>query len=106
MYVRPTEDNARRVMKALTAFGFGSVGIGAEDFVSADRVVQLGCPPVRIDPLTGLSGVSWDAAWAGRESGAYGDVPTAFLGRAELVANKRACGRRKDQADLEAIGEE
>jgi hypothetical protein len=29
-----------------------------------------------------------------------------FLGRAELIANKRAAGRRKDLEDVEALGED
>ena len=33
-------------------------------------------------------------------------LPLAFLGRAELVRNKRATGRAKDRADREALGEE
>ncbi len=37
--------------------------------------------------------------------GRYGDVPVPFLGRGQLVANKRACGRTKNFADFEALGE-
>jgi hypothetical protein len=43
--VRPSEENSRRVLAALAQFGFGSVGIHAEDFRSPDKVVQLGVPP-------------------------------------------------------------
>jgi hypothetical protein len=32
-------------------------------------------------------------------------LPVPFLGRAELIRNKRASGRTKDRADLEALGE-
>lgn len=63
-------------------------------------------PPVRVDLLTAISGVTWEAAHAGRVEGTYGGVPVHFLGRPEFVANKRASGRAKDLADLEAIGEE
>ena len=38
--------------------------------------------------------------------GRYGAVPVGFLGREQLIANKRASGRKKDLADLEALGEE
>jgi hypothetical protein len=37
--------------------------------------------------------------------GAYADVTVAFIGRAQFIANRRAMGRRKDLADLEALGE-
>jgi len=71
-------------MAALNKFGFGSVGLEVEDFDVPDKVIQLGVPPVRVDIVTSITGVSWE----------------------EAFANKRALGRKKDLADLEAIGEE
>lgn len=47
--VRPGPENARRIMEALEAFGFGSVGVTASDFEAPGRVVQLGVTPVRVD---------------------------------------------------------
>ncbi len=103
--VRPDEDNARRIVAALADFGFASLGLTVEDFCRPDRVVQLGVPPVRIDLLTSLTGVSWDEVAAARVSGRYGSVPVAYLGRPQFIANKRAIGRAKDLADIEALGE-
>jgi hypothetical protein len=82
------------------------VGLSAGDFEKADSVVQLGVPPVRIDLITALTGITWEDAEAGKVRGTYGDIPVFYLGRRELTANKRATGRRKDLADLEALGEE
>jgi len=105
VYVRPDTENACGVLAALTEFGFGSVGLAIEDFCVPDRVVQLGYPPVRIDIITSISGVSWDEAYAGRVAGVFGDVPVFYLGLKELITNKRATGRLKDLADVEALGE-
>jgi hypothetical protein len=58
---------------------------------------------VRIDLVTSIDGVAWDAAWASRVAGEYGGVPVQYLGRAELVVNKRAVGRPKDLADVDAL---
>ena len=69
-------------------------------------MVQLGVPPVRVDLITSLTGVGWEEAIAGRAGGKYGDIPVHYLGRDELVCNKRALGRKKDLADLEALGED
>ena len=63
-------------------------------------------PPVRIDLLTSLTGVSWEEARAHRVAGHYGDIPVHFIGKTEYVRNKRATGRKKDAADLEALGED
>jgi len=106
LLVRIQTDNAQRILAALTAFGFGSLGLKNSDFLQAEQVVQLGAPPVRIDILTSLSGVSWEEAFAGRAAGHYGDVPIFFIGRSEYIKNKRATGRKKDAADVEALGED
>lgn len=104
--VRPTPDNARRIMSALEDFGFGDLGLVETDFTDPDRVVQLGVPPVRVDLLTSVSGVTWEDAYADRHMGMYGDLQVAFMGRTTFVANKRASGRLRDLADLEDLGED
>ena len=106
LYVKPCEENARRIVSALTDFGFGSLGLGIEDFTTPGKVVQLGVPPVRVDLITSITGVSWEEAVAGHAAGTYGDLPVPYLGKAELMRNKRALGRKKDLADLEALGED
>jgi hypothetical protein len=104
--VRPTPDNAGHLLMALRDFGFGSIGLKEGDFTQPGQIIQLGNPPVRIDFLTSISGVTWDQADNGKAAGKYGDVAVHYLGRDQFVANKRATGRKKDLADLEAIGEE
>ncbi len=43
--------NAERIVKTLQDFGFSSLDIKNEDFLSPGYVVQLGQPPSRIDLL-------------------------------------------------------
>ena len=105
LYLRPSPENARRVMAALREFGFGATGLAEADFAAPNRVIQLGYPPVRVDLMTSLTGVADEAILAHRVAGEYGGLPVHYLGRAEFLANKRACGRKKDLADLEALGE-
>lgn len=99
--------NAERVWSALLSFGapVAAMGVSREDLTRPDMVVQIGLPPRRIDILTAISGVAFDEAWSGHVTHETGGLPVPFLGRAELVRNKRASGRTKDQADLEALGE-
>jgi hypothetical protein len=78
----------------------------SDDFQHPDKVVQLGVPPVRVDLLTSLTGVTWEEAYLGRSQGKYGDITVYFLGREQFIANKRALGRKRDLADLEALGED
>lgn len=105
IFVAAEPGNARRILDALDAFGFGSLGLAVEDFALPDKMVQLGVAPVRIDILSDITGVSWQEAVGGQVAGFYGDVPVHYIGKEQFVANKRAIGRAKDLADLEAIGE-
>jgi len=106
LYVRPSRENAERVIALLEEIGFARLGCTVEEFARPDTILQLGEPPIRVDLLTSIGGVSWEDAHAGRAMGDYGGVPVPFLGRKEFVANKRAIGRMKDMADLEALGED
>jgi hypothetical protein len=107
LWIDPTPDNAKRVWMALAAFGapLDALRVQEADFLRPDVVVQFGLPPYRIDILTGLSGISFREAWSDRVEAPFEDVRVPFLGRASLIRNKRASGRKKDLADLEALGE-
>jgi hypothetical protein len=103
--VRPDAANAARVYEALAEFGapLAAHGVTEADFATPDTVYQIGLPPRRIDILTEISGVSFDEAWASRLVVTVLGAPLAFLGRDALIANKRAAGRPKDLADVEAL---
>jgi len=105
LFVRPTGENAERVLLALNEFGFGSINLSKEDFTTPGMIVQFGVAPVRIDVVTSVSGVSWEKADAGKVAGFYADTPVFFIGREDFITNKRTTGRAKDTADIEALGE-
>ena len=106
IFVKPDPENAKRVLDALADFGFLSLDLGLDDFQNPNKVVQLGVPPVRIDLITSLSGVTWEEAEASKEAGEFGDIPVHYIGKTQYIANKRAAGRKKDLADVEALGED
>jgi hypothetical protein len=99
-FVRPTSENAQRVIEVLHAFGFGSLPVSSSDLTVPDRIVQLGRPPNRIDLLTSISGVTFDEAWASRVHGKLGSHSVPFIGCDALLQNKAASGRDKDNADV------
>lgn len=105
LWVEPTPENAKRVHAALRAFGAPLEDLSVTELAQPDLVYQIGVVPRRIDILTSLTGLSFPEAWAGRDEGPFGEVSCAFLGRQELIRNKRALGRPRDLADLEALGE-
>lgn len=103
VFVNPTLVNAERLLSAIRAFGFPSPGLSAAEMIDPARVLQMGVEPVQIHVMSNISGVSWDEAWAGREVGRCGSHDLPFIGKYEFVRNKRASGRLKDLADIEAL---
>lgn len=105
LLVRPTADNAARVLQALADFGapISAHGVEASDFAVPGNVYQIGLPPRRIDLLTEISGVSFDEAWSSRLQTNVGGIDVNVLGREALIKNKRAAGRDKDLVDVAAL---
>ena len=101
--VRPDPGNAGKILKALVDFGMGSLNLTIEDFSNPHRVIQMGYPPVRIDLLTSLTGLTWEQINAGKIPGELGSIQVYFIGKQDLIVNKRALGRFKDLADLESL---
>ena len=63
----------------------------------------MGVPPVRMDFITSLTGVSWEDAAGGRVNGKYGEISVQYISRDQLLTNKRAKGRKRDLADVEML---
>jgi hypothetical protein len=101
--IRATPSNADRVLRTLSDFGFGNLGISEADLIEPGRVVQLGQPPNRIDILTSISDVDFDSAWQSRANAMIDGQPVTILGFEELLRNKRASGRQKDLADIDKL---
>jgi hypothetical protein len=101
--VRPTLDNAARLLAALDAFGFPVGDLAPETIVDPRRMLQMGVPPVQIHVMSGITGVEWDEAWSDRIEGPLGSHRVHFLGRDSFLRNKRAAGRPKDLADIDAL---
>ena len=104
--VKPDPGNAGKILNALKEFGFGSMDLNESDFQEPEKVIQLGVAPVRVDLITSLTGVSWEDAFSGKVKDNYGGIKIYYLGREELISNKKALGRKKDLADIEALGED
>ncbi len=96
-------DNAAKMVKALEQFGFGSLGLKAEDFLVPDQIIQLGYAPNRIDLLTTLAGVEFENCYASRVEVEIDEIKANFIDLDNLKRNKKATGRHQDLADLENL---
>jgi len=100
IWVRPTRENAERVLRALRAFGAPMFDLTVEDLVNEQTDFQMGVAPVRIDILAGIDGVTFEDAWRRRVSARLGPVEAPVLSLIDLAVNKRTAGRPKDLVDL------
>lgn len=103
VFVRPSLANARRLRLALQRFGFGDGAPSVESLAEPDTVRMIGRKPLRIDILTGIDGVTFRDAWAGRVEVVVDGLSLPFIGLEQLIQNKTASGRDKDRADLASL---
>jgi predicted nucleotidyltransferase len=103
IWVAVHPDTAVKLVAVLRAFGFGSAGATPSVFLTPGKVIRMGLPPVRIELLTGISGVVFNEAFARRVSAVIDGVEVSVISRDDLIANKAAAGRAKDLNDLEHL---
>lgn len=103
MWIAADPDNVSRVLKALDDFGFGDLGISAEDLATKGMVVQLGYPPNRIDILNSPSGVEFAECFDSKIEIDLDGISIPIIDVENLKRNKRAAGRLQDLADVEAL---
>ncbi len=100
IWVRNSFENAQRIMRALMNFGAPVSHLSEDDFTAPDVIVQLGVEPCRIDLLTGIDGVGFDEAWQSKVSITIDNLEVDILSKEDLLKNKLATGRAKDQGDI------
>jgi len=98
--VDPTPENGSKVLNALRRFGFADLKLSLEDVCRPDKVVQLGVPPVRIDILTTIDGITFDDAFRRCVRARIAGLELHFIGKQDLIHNKRTTGRPQDLADV------
>jgi hypothetical protein len=101
--IKPTVENARRVLAALAELGLGLAGEWLAEEVASKPVTVLGDMP-RVDILTVAWTIHYDeAAPAATLFEVEGvEIPTSSINH--LIASKRT-GRLQDAADIEILEE-
>lgn len=101
--VEPEVTNAQKVVKSLNEFGFKSLGLTDDDFSRKGMIIQLGYEPVRVDIITSIEGCDFVEVWKNKKSGMYGSEKVFFIGKDELIKNKRISSRKQDKIDLDIL---
>lgn len=103
IFIGTDASNARKVWRALVAFGAPIEELAESDLATAETFFIMGRAPNQIDIITTIDGVDFEQAWKNRCDSHYGDVPVHFIGRDDLVANKSATGRPQDELDVRSL---
>jgi len=103
VWVAVKPENAKRVVAALQEFGFDASGLSTAMFLQENQIIRLGIPPMRIEILTGISGITFNECYLKRVSDIIDGVPVNIIDLQNLKLNKKASGRHKDLDDLENL---
>jgi hypothetical protein len=106
IWIEISEENAQKLVTALTQFGFESLGLTSEDFQTPNQIIQLGYPPNHIDLITNPDGIDFQTCYDSKIEVTLNDVPVKFINLDNLKKNKLASGRLQDLADLEKLQDE
>jgi hypothetical protein len=103
IFFSDSEQNIAKVRKALIDFGFTPKNIPVEMFTEIGNIIQFGVAPVRVDLINDIDGVTYEDAEQHIIRGKYGDIEVNFIGKEDLLKNKKASGRPQDELDVKKI---
>ena len=103
IWVMPAPENAQAVLRALDRFGAPLHGLTTADLQKDDTIFQIGVAPRRIDIITGASGLGFAEAFANSNVIDIEGLNVHIPSLDDLIRNKKASGRTRDLADIEAL---
>ena len=103
IWLNPSQQNAELILKSVSEFSFSSFNLTVSDFTKPGNVIHLGYPPLRIDLLTAIDGVTFEECFQNMRQVAIGNLSVNFIGYNDLLKNKRESGRLKDIDDIENL---
>jgi hypothetical protein len=95
--------NAARVENVLREFGVSENEVTLADILKPQYAIQVGRPPNRVDLLTSITGVDWDAAWSSKIPIELSGHKCWMIGRELLIQNKRSSARPQDLVDVDNL---
>lgn len=103
VYFENSDENINKIIRVLIEFGFSEDELPPELFRKPGNIITFGVAPVRVDFLNEIDGVDFLKAKEHRVRGKYGDVDIYFIGKKDLITNKRSTPRTKDRVDAEEL---
>jgi len=98
-----TDENAVRLVNVINDFGMASLGLTKADFLQKGGITQIGYPPLRIDILTEIDGITFSEAYSNKLIIDIDGLQANYIGLDDLIKNKQASGRRQDITDVNTL---
>ena len=103
LWISVDPENARAVYAALRDFGAPLSGLTEESFSQEGFFYQMGVPPLRVDVMMSLPGMTFEEAWPRRVMLELAETAIPFISKKDLIRIKRASGRPQDLIDAEQL---
>jgi len=103
VWVALSADNASKLVCVFRRFGMTDSKLTPNLFLQRGKIIRMGVPPMRIEVLTEIDGVSFAECFAAREVVTLDGQKINLISLAHLRRNKQASGRHKDLDDLEHL---
>ncbi len=105
LWVERTSDNYQRLFNAFRIFGMPVFDMTEDNFLSHTiwDVFTFGSPPVAIDIIVKLEGLSFDDVFQKAIYFEDDDLKIRTINRNDLIIAKKNAGRAKDMNDLENL---
>jgi len=103
VFVELSLENADKLTGVLREFGFNLPAVQPALFLRKGKIIRLGHEPMRLEILNEIDGVSFQECYENRRVVRLRQLKINVIALAQLLKNKRASGRLKDLADVEAL---
>jgi len=103
IWIDISDENAEKMCNALAEFGMSSLGLTKDDFLRKGIITQIGYPPLRIDILNEIDGVSFKDAYVNKLIIDVDGLMINYIGLDDLIKNKTVSGRHQDLTDANTL---
>jgi hypothetical protein len=103
IWIAVNKKNALKMVDVLKTFGFNLPELKVELFLTEENVIRMGIPPMRLDIITTIDGVTFETCFKNRVVADLGDFKVNFISKGDLLINKQSSGRPQDLVDFEKL---
>lgn len=103
IWLEPSSDNARRLIRALKIFGTPMHGIRPETLATPETQFTLDCRPYQLEFYTHIPGLKFGQSFEFRSVFREGNLFVNLISQADLTLARASLSRPPDDADPDMI---